>query len=130
MDSRYKTSPDRAQRVLSSSASDPRGETEAGLVDPAPKPVLLVSERAERFVADISNATLDELRQLRDQIDEAMRAIQKRRDGCLDTIMAFAEDTNAAVEMKNVVSDAMVRLQDRLKDGEKVPPTITRPHSG
>lgn len=107
----------------------PQGEETNGAVDPAPKPVNIISERAQRFVSDISNATLDELRQLRDQIDDAMRIITKRRDKCFDSIMDFAEDTNAAVAMKNVVGEAMEKLQDRLAQTveDPPPPTVSVP---
>lgn len=110
---------------------DPRGEDTNGPTDPALSPTDIVSAKAKYFIEDICNQTLNELGQLRDQIDEAMRAIRARQEKAYETILEFAEDTNAAIAMKDVVSDAMAHLQSRLAKSPPpaagaVPPTVTQ----
>ena len=49
-------------------------------VDPAPSAEGVAKERMEQLLANITTSTLNELRELRDEIDNLIRTVQARHD--------------------------------------------------
>lgn len=85
------------------------------LPDPAPPASAIATERAHQLVSNISSTTIDELRKLRDQIDELMRDIHQRRDLITDAIKAHAQFAESTVNAKTVIADGLATLRDQFE---------------
>lgn len=87
----------------------------ANLPDPAPPASTIATERAHQLITNISSTTIDELRKLRDQIDELMRDIHSRRDLITDAIKAHAQFAESTVNAKTVIADGLATLRDQFE---------------
>lgn len=80
--------------------------------DPAPEASELPRDRINAAIHQIAGITLDQLRELRDECDNLMRAIADHRDNLIGSIAGFASLATATVKTKNIMGDAMRKLSD------------------
>lgn len=97
--------------------------------DPAPTPIELIAERAERVADDISNKAISELRELRDQIDDTIRALQARTTNIAQGIQELAGLAGEAMAVKQICVEAFVKVTNDIKADvaalPATPPVIT-----
>ena len=93
--------------------------------DPAPTSTILPMERAHAIVRNIAATTLDELRQLRDKIDDLIRATQAAEDEVSAKFAAFAERAEQTIECKRVIADSVDRLCENYEVTRRLGPTLT-----
>lgn len=85
--------------------------------DPAPSPESVALERMTTLVNGVTTSTMNELRDLRDEIDNLMRVIQSRNN----TIQgAFVEHVNFAadaIKCKAIIKDTLKRINTNFSNG-------------
>ena len=86
--------------------------------DPAPNPVALAEERAQQLTQNITTQGLDELRKMRDQIDELMHGIKASHEALVESTNAHARKVASCIEAKVIIGDALEALK---KDFSKNP---------
>jgi len=88
--------------------------------DPAPSAPAIAEERAQQLITNISSQMLNELRSLREQIDDLMRDTNERRDMIREAIRAHAEFAETAVQHKIVIGESVAKLRAEF-DGSRTP---------
>jgi hypothetical protein len=94
-----------------------------GSGDPAPSATALHHERMAQLVGNISLVALDELRAMRDQVDSLMTAMHQRRDTVLQVVQEYTGMSQAVVDTKQVIGNALGILQAQFDDS-KIAPTL------
>lgn len=89
-------------------------------LNPAPSPIDLLSERAERLTNDVVNETLLELSALRDQLDDTIKRLQARQASQIEGFRRLAADTRATIDFKNVVAENLEKLQRKLEQPKEI----------
>lgn len=92
--------------------------------DPAPSAVELAEQRATQLVQGIGAEAIDKLRQLRDQIDDFIRALQMREQAIVQDIVEQTQFAANAIAVKVVVGEQVEKLIENIKPRPK--PTITQ----
>lgn len=94
--------------------------------DPAETAEEQSGKRADEMIDRISDAAIAELRTLRDDIDNQIRAIVARRDQLKSDIAEQVVLAQQAIDIRQVASDAVVRLTKTIEQGMgPVPKVIT-----
>jgi hypothetical protein len=93
-------------------------------IDPAPDPVDVARDRTTELVNNMSRSALDQLRQMRDQADDLMRAITARDDAIKAQIVEQAVFVADAIAAKVIITDALLKLQGKFQPAPRGP-TIT-----
>jgi hypothetical protein len=105
-----------------SSAANQNGGT--SLADPAPSAPAIAEERAQQLVSNISSQMLNELRGLREQIEELMRDMNERRDLIREAIRAHAEFAESSIQHKIIISESVSKLRSEFESSRTpLPPT-------
>lgn len=94
--------------------------TETPLADPAPDAASSAMARVTNLVDDVTSQPVEQLRLLRDAIDDMIRAIQARDAAIKETIAVHANTAIEVVTFKNIVLDAMGKIQADLTIGALV----------
>lgn len=85
-------------------------QAEENRQDPAPSPEDIANERMSSLLASVTNKTLEELTQLRNKIDDLMRAIQSRNKIIEE---AFAEHVGFAthtIKCKMIIEETLGKI--------------------
>lgn len=79
--------------------------------DPAPSAVDISHERVRRLSEDMAVQSLTELRELREQIDDVMRAITARRDDIAERIQRQADLSTNVAALKSIIVENLTKLK-------------------
>jgi hypothetical protein len=79
--------------------------------DPAPSVPALAQERVQMMLANISNPTLSELRELREQIDALMHDMNDRRDMISEAIRSHAEFSETTIQAKIIIAESLGKMR-------------------
>jgi predicted nucleic acid-binding Zn-ribbon protein len=94
--------------------------------DPAPSPEAVAQERMSNLLASVTTTTLDQLRDLRDEIDSLMRAIQARNDSIADAFRQHVAYAANAIRCKEVIKESIGKIAHDFKNGlEPIAKTVT-----
>jgi len=104
---------DEAMQQEEASAMDTSDDNQATTAhpDPAPSAPALAQERVQMMLANISNPTLSELRDLREQIDALMRDMNERRDMISEAIRSHAEFSETTIQAKMIIAESISKMR-------------------
>ena len=95
-------------------------------LDPAPTVEGVAQERMDALLNSVTTTTLDQLRDLRDEIDSLMRAIQVRNDSISDAFKQHVDYAAAAIRAKAVIKESIGKIAHDFRNGlEPIPKTVT-----
>ena len=84
--------------------------------------VNLITERAKRFVGEISDSTELEFDRMISRATAVRKVIRHERSRIFDHLMRFAENTNSAVLVQRVISDALDEVEKAFAEPQIVEP--------
>jgi hypothetical protein len=94
--------------------------------DPAPSAEQVAQERLAALLADVTTTTLDQLRELRDEIDSLMQVIRDR-DSLINK--AFTEHVayaRNAITCKEIIKENLKKIKEDFTNGlHPIPQTVT-----
>lgn len=94
--------------------------------DPSPSAEGVAKERLEHLLASVTTTTLDELRELRDEIDNLMRIVQTRHDILLSACHEHVGYSSSTIAAKEIIKENIVKIGGDFKNGiDPVPKTVT-----
>ncbi len=94
--------------------------------DPAPDPQSIAAKRMKELVGQISDAAIEELRQLRDDIDHLIGAVQKRNETIAQAFDEHAALSVDVIKAKSIIKENIASITNSFQNG--LPPidkTIT-----
>lgn len=94
--------------------------------DPAPSAQTVALERLQAVLAEVTTTTLDQLRELRDEIDSLMQVIRSRDElinKAFKEHVAYASNT---IKCKDIVKDNLAKIKNDFNNGlHPIPQTVT-----
>jgi hypothetical protein len=94
--------------------------------DPAPTAEGVAKERMEQLLANITTSTLNELRELRDEIDNLIRTVQARHDTILNACYQHVDYSTSTIMCKEIIKGNLSKIATDFKNGyDPVPKTVT-----
>lgn len=94
--------------------------------DPSPSAEAVTKERMTHLLASVTTTTLDQLRELRDEIDNLMRVVQARHDTILDACHEHVNYSTSTISCKEIIKSNLSKITDDFKNGtDPVSKTIT-----
>lgn len=94
--------------------------------DPAPSAEQVAQERLSALLADVTTTTLDQLRELRDEIDSLMQAIRNRDELINKAFKEHVAYARNAIKCKEIVQDSLVKIKHDFNNGmHPIPQTVT-----
>lgn len=88
--------------------------------DPAPNPVDIAEQRAQQLHNNITTQGLDELRKMRDQLDELMHGIQESHEALVENTINHARKVSSCITAKGIIHDALEALKKDFKSNPVV----------
>lgn len=94
--------------------------------DPAPSAEQVAQERLSALLADVTTTTLDQLRELRDEIDSLMQAIRNRDELINKAFKEHVAYARNAIKCKEIVQDSLAKIKQDFNNGmHPIPQTVT-----
>lgn len=94
--------------------------------DPAPTAEAVAQERLSSLLADVTTTTLDQLRELRDEIDSLMQAIRNRDDLINKAFKEHVAYARNAIKCKEIVQSSLTKIKHDFNNGmHPIPQTVT-----
>ncbi len=94
--------------------------------DPAPSAEAVAQERLSALLADVTTTTLDQLRELRDEIDNLMNAIRNRDELINKAFKEHVAYAQNAIKMKDIVKQSISKIVADFHNGiDPSPKTVT-----
>lgn len=106
--------------------TDAYSSQRAASYDPAPSAQTVALERLQAVLAEVTTTTLDQLRELRDEIDSLMQVIRSRDElinKAFKEHVAYASNT---IKCKDIVKDNLAKIKNDFNNGlHPIPQTVT-----
>lgn len=94
--------------------------------DPAPSAEDVAQERLSALLANVTTTTLDQLRELRDEIDNLMNAIKMRDELINNAFKEHVAYASNAIKMKDIVKESISSIKHDFHNGiDPSPKTVT-----
>lgn len=94
--------------------------------DPAPTAEGVAKERMEQLLANITTSTLNELRELRDEIDNLIRTVQARHDTILNACYQHVDYSTSTIMCKEIIKGNLSKIATDFKNGhDPISKTVT-----
>lgn len=94
--------------------------------DPAPSAEDVAQERLQSLLADVTTTTLDQLRDLRDEVDSLMQAIRNRDDLINKAFKEHVFFARNAIKCKEIVQSSLTKIKQDFNHGlNPIPQTVT-----
>lgn len=94
--------------------------------DPAPSAEQVAQERLSALLADVTTTTLDQLRELRDEIDSLMQAIRNRDELINKAFKEHVSYARNAIKCKEIIQANLTKIKHDFNNGmHPIPQTIT-----
>jgi len=94
--------------------------------DPAPSAEDVAQERLSSLLADVTTTTLDQLRELRDEIDSLMQAIRNRDNLINQAFKEHVAYARNAIKCKEIVQASVTKIKHDFNNGmSPIPQTVT-----
>jgi hypothetical protein len=90
--------------------------------DPAPTHTDVPRERVEQWLHNISTLSTEQLRHLRDHIDNLMRSIQAEEEQISKHLQRHSEFCQSVLDFKSIVSDGIAKISPVMIEGRVEPP--------
>jgi ABC-type transporter Mla subunit MlaD len=84
--------------------------------DPAIPAAEIARTRAQQLVGNISGASIERLSQMRDQLDDLMRAVRARDEKITDIIAEHAAFADQSIKVVAVVGETLSKLVSEMND--------------
>lgn len=85
-----------------------------------------ISDRIEGIVKELSAETASQFTSLREQIDHVLKQNEARKQALTDAILEYAQFTQAAIESKLIIADALAQIETRLQNGMPATPRLVK----
>lgn len=93
--------------------------------DPAPTPQDVANEKLNTLLSSITTHTLDQLREMRDEIDNLMRAVQSRHDHIGSAFSEYVAYASSSISAKEIIAEQIKRMKDDFNNGVNIPKNVT-----
>lgn len=93
--------------------------------DPAPTPQEVALERMATLLSSVTTSTLDQLRDLRNEIDTLMRIIQERNGHISEAFIQHVQLAANAIQCKNIIKENLTKISETFKNGIEIPKNVT-----
>lgn len=99
--------------------------------DPSPTAEAVANERLEHLLAGVTTTTLNELRELRDEIDNLMRIVQARHDTLVDACCEHVGYSTSTISCKEIIKENLSKISNDFKNGmDPIPKIVTVQSNG
>ncbi len=95
-------------------------------IDPAPSAEAVAQERLTALLADVTTTTLDQLRDLRDEVDSLMQAIRNRDELINKAFKEHVAYARNAIKCKEIVQENLTKIKHDFTNGlNPIPQVVT-----
>lgn len=95
--------------------------------DPAPSPLDITHDRAERVMQDVTDHSLLHMTMMRDEVDEMMRDIRTGHDAIVAAMREHARIAVKAVELKEIATTYMASLREQIAIARETVAKVAKP---